>query len=159
MKKKNIEMKPDALKRVIKASPIQALAELIWNSLDADASKVEIQINIEDINNIFVSVQDNGLGIREEIAEEYFSQLGGSWKKNARVTKNDRTLHGKNGEGRLKAYSIGHNITWQTVYENDDGLLYGYDISCSYDQVHEVKYTAKKRSKSSSSGTTFLLET
>jgi hypothetical protein len=38
MQEVNVEVRPDFLERQAKAQPVQALAELIWNGLDADAT-------------------------------------------------------------------------------------------------------------------------
>jgi hypothetical protein len=37
-----IEVQEDFLERQAKAPPIQALAELIWNGLDAEATRVDV---------------------------------------------------------------------------------------------------------------------
>lgn len=36
MQEVNVEVRPDFLERQAKAQPVQALAELIWNGLDAE---------------------------------------------------------------------------------------------------------------------------
>lgn len=39
-----VEVKPDFVARQTKAQPVAALAELIWNALDADATEVAIEL-------------------------------------------------------------------------------------------------------------------
>src|SRR5260221_9984591 len=38
----SVEIQPDFLERQAKAQPISAVAELIWNALDADATKITV---------------------------------------------------------------------------------------------------------------------
>ena len=47
-----------------------------------------------------------------------FEHLGGSWKLHATHSKNgQRLLHGKRGQGRWRAFSIGGLVSWITVGE------------------------------------------
>lgn len=39
-----VEVQPDFLERQCQAKPIQAVAELIWNGLDADATRVAVDL-------------------------------------------------------------------------------------------------------------------
>ena len=39
-----VEVQPDFLERQSKAKPVQAVAELIWNGLDADANRVDVRL-------------------------------------------------------------------------------------------------------------------
>ena len=39
-----VEVQPDFLERQTKANPVQAVAELIWNGLDADATRIHVQL-------------------------------------------------------------------------------------------------------------------
>ncbi|MEI2809531.1 MAG: hypothetical protein V9F00_04840 [Nocardioides sp.] len=44
-----------------------------------------------------------------------FGRIGGSWKRFASKTKNDkRGLHGERGEGRLRAFALGNRVTWDS---------------------------------------------
>jgi len=38
-----VEIEEDFMARQTRAEPIQALAELIWNSVDADASRITVE--------------------------------------------------------------------------------------------------------------------
>lgn len=40
----NVEVHQDHLERIIRSDPVNSIAELIWNSLDADATKVYVDI-------------------------------------------------------------------------------------------------------------------
>jgi hypothetical protein len=66
--------------RQAKAQPIQALAELIWNALDADATAVNIDFEHDAIGGMSkIVVTDNGHGIPRAEAPQLFKNLGGSW--------------------------------------------------------------------------------
>lgn len=44
MQRYDVEVQGDYLERLSKARPIPAIAELVWNAVDADATSVEIEI-------------------------------------------------------------------------------------------------------------------
>lgn len=116
-----LEIRSDFVER-IRASPTKAVAELIWNSLDADATEVVVAFDRSALGAIdAVEVGDNGTGMTHEQAIVAFGLLGGSWKdieKQSRRLK--RRLHGRMGRGRLFAFSLrGTRVTWRTVGEAD----------------------------------------
>ena len=106
------------------ASPIQALTELIWNALDADAFDVQIDVIQNSLGGIdSIRVADDGLGVNALQADNHFGHLGGSWKRDASKTPlSGRVLHGSKGKGRFKAFALGNRIEWRTTMQTDDGL-------------------------------------
>ena len=48
----NVEVKDDFIERQSKASPIQALSELIWNALDADATEIGVELEYDDLGGL-----------------------------------------------------------------------------------------------------------
>lgn len=40
-----VEVQSDFLEKITKAKPVQALAELVWNGLDADATSVSVSFD------------------------------------------------------------------------------------------------------------------
>src|SRR5262245_38567010 len=84
--------------KVVK-KPVLAIAELIWNSLDADARRVDIALHPGKLELLeAIEVIDNGWGMTPEGAFEAFSGLGGSWKRQAVKTHHEqRAVHGKEG--------------------------------------------------------------
>ncbi|AJQ26937.1 ATP-binding protein [Pelosinus fermentans] len=118
----------------IKASPISALNELLWNGLDADASIVDISYEATSMGAIEqVIIKDNGHGIDFSTVNQTFGFLGGSKKQQQCKTQTGRAMHGKKGSGRYLALSIGRNITWQSVYRKEDGQNYRFEINCDAD--------------------------
>lgn len=112
-----VNVSPDHLLSVAKATPIAAILELVWNALDADATVVGITIDANELGGVEgITVTDNGTGISYEDAHLFFALLGGSWKKSAGSSKQlKRVLHGKEGKGRFKAFSIGTKVSWRSV--------------------------------------------
>lgn len=112
-----VEVKPDYLEKVSHTSPEKALSELIWNSLDADAKSVEVIFRKDDLGTSEIIVKDNGIGFSIDEAENLFTSLGGSWKSKKEKTDEGRLLHGAEGQGRFKAFSLGRCAEWE-VYNS-----------------------------------------
>jgi hypothetical protein len=106
------------------ANPARALAELIWNSLDADAHKVDVIFDLNPLGGVeALRVVDDGHGMTEKDAIEDFGRLGSSWKQFAEKSKGEgRILHGRSGEGRWAAFGLGVTITWTSVAKDGDTL-------------------------------------
>jgi hypothetical protein len=119
-----LEPRADFVQRSIRSTPIKALAELIWNSLDADADEVTVTFERSPLGGLdAIQVTDNGLGMTHEQALTGFRSLGGSWKDIEKQSrKHKRQLHGRQGRGRLLAFSLrGSRVVWRTVAAADDG--------------------------------------
>jgi hypothetical protein len=118
----NLHAKQDYLERdAATRDPIRALAELVWNALDADASKVEVILERNDLGGLTaIRVVDNGNGITAESATHDFGNLGDSWKRNERRTsKLGRAIHGKEGRGRLRFFSLAQSARWFTTTQEE----------------------------------------
>jgi len=122
--------------------PVLGIAELIWNALDADATRVRVVLTPNDLRGIeSILVEDNGTGISPSELETAFGQLGDSWKRQATVTKSlGRVLHGKKGVGRYRALGIGDNVTWETRYSNGNQTL-AYTIEFDSTDKRKVRAT------------------
>lgn len=133
-----VEVQSDHLEKITRAKPVHALAELIWNGLDADADRVSISFEHNAIGSLDrVTVRDNGMGLPRADAPECFRKLGGSWKKARAITHGGRNIHGQEGRGRFKAFAIGTHADWSVVYERD-GKLWLYTISMSSIDIRNV---------------------
>lgn len=131
-----IQVQDDHVERVAQTrKPILALAELIWNALDADANRVDIILEENALGAMdAIVVEDDGHGITHAEAADLFSKLGGSWKRSRRFSKEQkRMLHGQEGKGRLRSYSLGRVVDWSVCYEQPDGL-HQFKISLVKDQ-------------------------
>lgn len=95
-----VEVQGDFLTKQTHAKPTHALAELIWNSLDADATLVEVKEDSYGVGEQRIIVADNGTGFSHSDAPTLFKHLGGSWKHQAGETKDTGQGQG-GGEGVL----------------------------------------------------------
>jgi hypothetical protein len=120
-----IKATADHIRRIAgDSNPIQAIIELIWNSIDAEASHVAVSYSRSPLGAITeVSVVDVGHGISEGDVVSAFGRIGDSWKaKGNRRSKNDiRPVHGSKGQGRLRAFALGNQIQWISTSINPAG--------------------------------------
>lgn len=125
-----VEAQADHLDSIARSKPINALAELIWNSLDADANKVEVTVEENKLSGLErVLITDDGDGLPLDEASAAFGKLGGSWKKGlAKTRRLGRGLHGREGKGRFKAFALGSTVVWDTTFEKG-GRHYRYTIT------------------------------
>ncbi len=101
--------------------PILAVEELIWNALDADADNVWVEFEYNDLDGLeSIVVTDDGHGIHPATREESFGTLGGSPKLGKDKTPNRRTMHGKQGRGRFRAFALGSLVEWVSRYKDGD---------------------------------------
>lgn len=124
-----VEVREDHLEILSRTKPMTAVAELVWNALDAEATNVRVQFEENALGGLEqVTIADNGLGLHHEDALVVFRNLGGSWKrKGPRQNARRRELHGKYGKGRFRAFSLGHDVLWRSVYE-DAGKRFVFTI-------------------------------
>lgn len=120
----HLDAKPDHVLRLARQKdPLGAVAEMIWNALDAEATLVEVDVLANDIEGVDrVIVRDNGHGMPAASCGSYFGDLGGSWKATAKVSPTlRRPMHGRSGQGRLRAYALGQLVRWTSVAESLGG--------------------------------------
>lgn len=120
----SVAVRDDFVARQTKAKPVPALAELLWNSLDGDATEVSVEFAHDDLAGGMsrIVVYDNGDGFSRSDARALFGNLGGSWKRLVRQTKrNHRMIHGQEGRGRYKAFALGQSVTWKVCYDDPSG--------------------------------------
>lgn len=105
--------------------PIKGVAEFVWNALDADATDVRVELVKNDLGGITaIRIVDNGHGIPRDRADHDFGNLGDSHKRGAHKTRtHERAVHGKEGRGRLKFFSLARQARWKTISETDGKRL------------------------------------
>lgn len=103
--------------------PVRAVVELVWNAIDAEATSVEVLLERSVTDAVVgVRVVDDGHGVTSDEVRTTFGRIGDSWKKRQTRSLNDkRALHGKLGEGRLRAFALGSRVTWQSHSVNTAG--------------------------------------
>lgn len=136
----HIEAKKDFLASLTSARPIAAIAELLWNGLDAESNHLRVILELNSMNGLqTIRVQDYGKGIPHDEVSILFGNLGESWKKKkARV--NGRALHGKNGKGRFKAFALGSLVEWRTTVRHN-GAAYSYKIIGNMDSLDTFQFS------------------
>lgn len=147
-----VEVQGDHLEKLASARPIQALAELVWNALDADATEVLIEVESTEMGMQSVAVRDNGHGVPHEDVEKLFGQLGGSWKAHGSRSKTkSRMLHGKEGKGRFKALALGRVADWKVVQGANERRT-RYTITLIRDNLIDVRVTEPVAAKGVKAG-------
>lgn len=136
----HVEIQPDFLEKITRAKPVQALAELIWNSLDADAKSVDVRFKYNDLGAMSaIVVTDDGIGMPFKEAPDLFGRLGGSWKKPGATTKNEgRFLHGQDGRGRFKAFALGRIAEWDVVYQ-EGAEVRSYRVTMNASNIRDFR--------------------
>jgi hypothetical protein len=89
--------------------PIQAIYELVWNGLDANATEVCIDLIHNQIGGLDnVTVVDNGDGIDVKNIQYNFGRF------NESSNRYDDDKHGSNGRGRLSFHILSNKAIWYT---------------------------------------------
>lgn len=104
-----------------RANAVEVIAEYIWNSLDAEATCIDVTMATGE-NDVVdeITIHDDGKGMRPEDVEDFFLTHGESWKRNARFSPDtQRPLHGRFGRGRFHGYAIADRLHWTTVAASD----------------------------------------
>lgn len=97
--------------------PHIALAELIKNSYDADATKVVIKFSGNNIE-----VLDNGHGMDFEEFRRFWMRIGSPHKQEQKVSRNfQRPVTGSKGVGRLAVQFLGNTLEMRTVSQKNEG--------------------------------------
>lgn len=151
-----VEAKQDLIQNIGKnCSVVTALSELIWNGIDAQATKIDIVLERNPLDLIeAIIVTDNGEGFSYDDAQEYFGGLGGSWKKDKSRGSKKIPYHGKNGKGRFRAFKLGKKVSWTTITKIN-GELYSFTVSSNISTIKNFKRSPSiKLGNISETGTT-----
>jgi hypothetical protein len=152
MNKIHIEAQNDFLESIASAAPMKALAELVWNGLDAGSNRVDIQFTTNKLEGLEkIAVKDYGTGINYDELSILFGNLGNSWKRTT-SRQQGRSLHGKSGQGRFKAFALGNHVEWNTVYAKN-GQHLRYKVAGNYDNLRSLQSTEPVMLSGGTSGT------
>ncbi|MFD3230655.1 ATP-binding protein [Rahnella aceris] len=97
-------------------SPTAAIAEMVSNSWDADATKVDIILPTRE--NRTITIKDNGIGMTLEECQNKFLTVGYDKRKHnvlARSSELDRALMGRKGIGKFAGFGIASVIKVTTI--------------------------------------------
>jgi hypothetical protein len=155
-----VGLSDDHVERLTKARPAVALAELIWNSLDADAEHVDVRFRTNALGAPEqVTVSDDGTGITLNDASRYFGSLGGSWKQTANETaERKRAIHGKKGEGRFRAFSLGQKLQWYSTTIDSKGDKESITISNVPTSVKQFEVLPPAKNEDGTRGTQLIID-
>lgn len=122
-----VKTRQDFIARLSQAPMMASLEELIWNSFDERAQNVRVVLSPSKLEGVErIEIQDDGLSLPYERAAGAFENLGCS-NKPGRTLATGEPLHGRKGEGRHKALSLGNRVQWHFTYEKS-GKRFCYDI-------------------------------
>ena len=91
-------------------APHIALAELIKNAYDADATRVTVEIDVDVIR-----VADDGHGMSFKDFRDLWMRVGSAHKRANQISPGGRPLTGSKGVGRLSAQFLGSQLEMRTV--------------------------------------------
>ncbi|MCO6547678.1 MAG: ATP-binding protein [Gilliamella sp.] len=109
----------------------QALEELISNSWDADATKVQIII---DYSKKEIKVLDNGNGMTYEELNSDFLTVSKNRRLSGDITKKGRSVTGKKGLGKLALFGIANEIQVTSVKDGKKNAF-----SMNFKKIKETK--------------------
>jgi signal transduction histidine kinase len=141
-----------------------ALAELVKNSYDADATKVTINIDPE---NDRIEVRDNGHGMDFTEFQQFWMRIGSTHKEKQKISRRfGRPLTGSKGVGRLSVQFLAKKLELRTI--SDKNLKKALEASVEWEKAiqarelieAEVEYDIidiKNEKEPESQGTTIIL--
>ncbi|SBS69950.1 sensor histidine kinase [uncultured Microbacterium sp.] len=107
-----------------------ALTELVKNSYDADATRVQIRLdgfgpNLETLADSSITVIDNGIGMSADIVREHWLNPATNIKaekkrKGESKTVGGRVIQGEKGIGRFAMFKLGSSVELRTRAEGED---------------------------------------
>lgn len=124
--------------------PHEALFELVWNGLDANATKIEVNISQNDMDGIEeITITDNGIGIDFHNIDENFGRFNDS-------SKTSIDQHGSQGKGRLLFHKLCHNAIWNSRFKKENvkltvqgSCLHSYDGETGFDDQEQPQELIK----------------
>ncbi len=107
--------------------PVPAIAELISNSWDADASEVHVSVPLDmawDPSNADheIRIEDDGIGMNWEMVRDGYLDVGRDRRQAEGTDKSPggRLLQGRKGIGKLAGFGIADVVEVQTIHRDED---------------------------------------
>ena len=84
-------------------SPVAAVAELIANAWDADATQVDVNLPVNLGGDPEIVIQDNGIGMTFEECQDFYLNIGRNRRVDEETDKspNGRPVLGRKGIGKF----------------------------------------------------------
>ena len=115
-----------------------ALAELIKNSYDADATRVEVTVRPD-----VIVVSDDGHGMDFKGFKNFWMRIGSRHKDERDISPRGRRLTGSKGVGRLSAQFLANDIQMTTKAEGHKALFAKVDWRAAVKARELTKATAQ----------------
>lgn len=136
-------------------APKAALAEIIWNSIDADANTITCSIARNPMGGVDqLTIEDDGTGIAPDGLKQTFGELGYSWKRRQTLTDGNRFIHGKRGRGRWAPIGIGTNLRWTSVADSVADGRVRFHISAAVGALEDFQVSDRKSAPGAKTGCT-----
>ncbi|RNL95179.1 ATP-binding protein [Sinomicrobium pectinilyticum] len=114
----------------------KAIAEYIWNGFDANASRIDINFDANEVGFInHLSIVDNGTGIDISTLDDTFGNFLDSQKEQSFSATG--FVKGKKGKGRYSFTNFCHKAIWNTTFNNANKLL---NFTISIEKSDSVNY-------------------
>lgn len=112
----------------------QPFVELVSNSYDADASRVDIRIALSpnSSNERVITIEDNGNGMDDKELQDRFFNI--SVSEQPLVSPKGRKRKGIKGIGRLSGFKLGKNLKYTVVKSNKE-----YKFELSHGEIKQLK--------------------
>ena len=98
MTQRQVKTSREHIQSLAKATPLQAVEELIWNGLDAGGSTVEVKLHdsTSKMGSLeAIEVIDHGIGIPNAELGAAFGEIGNSRKPAIKFNGDGRVFHGR----------------------------------------------------------------
>jgi len=144
-----------------------ALAELVKNSYDADATYVQVQMNQIAKSGGTIIINDNGSGMSLPIFEKTWMRIATIDKEENPVSeKYERTKAGEKGIGRFACRRLSKRLLLKSISKTKDGTkeelnaIFNWPSFTSGSDVNEipVTYTIMSVPRGMQTGTTLILD-
>ena len=118
-------------------SHIFALGELIKNSYDAQATSIEITLNLKEK---LLIINDNGIGVSKENIQSilHIAKSNKEYAKKFTFTLDGieitRLTQGSKGLGLFSAFKFGNTVNWDTKYDTNDS----YSLTVNKNEVTKL---------------------
>ena len=110
--------------------PVPAIAELVSNAWDADATKVNISVPLgvpwrSSNKRHVIKVEDNGIGMTWDMIRDSYLDVGRDRREAEGTDRSPsgRPLQGRKGIGKLAGFGISDFVEVQTVHKDVDPTL------------------------------------
>lgn len=125
MSKYNLSISMNVLENLgenLYSSTPAVIAETIANSYDANATKVEINIDTETG---IITIKDDGDGMDEEECNKKYLNVGYHRREDKKIKtkKGGRLVMGRKGIGKLSLFAIAKNIEIHSVMLDEEGKI------------------------------------